>query len=176
VDDIMPGQINRIFLFALLSLSTLGVHAAIDVHTFDSETQRERYQHFIEEMRCPKCQNQNLAGSDSPISSDLRRELFEMIRDGQSDKEIVDFMVARYGDFILYRPRVQPSTYVLWIAPLALLLFGFIVLLVMLRKRKRITQSAESVALSDDEEKRLQTLLKNNSEKRIVKNNKENNE
>jgi cytochrome c-type biogenesis protein CcmH len=168
----MRDPIKRIFLSALLCAFSLGAFAAIDVHTFDTELERQRYHSFVEEMRCPKCQNQNLAGSDSPISSDLRRELYEMIKAGQSDKEIVDFMVARYGDFILYRPRVQPSTYMLWAAPVLLLLCGFIMLFFMLRKRRRIAQMHLSTALSGDEEKRLQALLKNNS----VNNNKEKNE
>jgi cytochrome c-type biogenesis protein CcmH len=160
----MRDPIKRIFLAALLCVFSLGAFAAIDVHNFDTELERQRYHSFVEEMRCPKCQNQNLAGSDSPISSDLRREIYDMIKAGQSDKEIVDFMVARYGDFILYRPRVQPSTYMLWAAPVLLLLFGFIILLFMLRKRRRVAQEEISTVLSHDEEQRLQALLKNNRE------------
>ncbi len=76
-----------------------------------------RYQKFIEELRCPKCQNQNLAGSNSPISEDLRREIYRLIDDGKSDTEIVQFMLDRYGDFILYRPRLTSETAILWAAP-----------------------------------------------------------
>ncbi len=86
---------NLIKVFAVFSL-LLGAHmnfAAIDVHEFKSEIDRQRYQSFIDEMRCPKCQNQNLSGSDSPIALDLRNELYLMIEEGKSDQQIVDFMV-----------------------------------------------------------------------------------
>lgn len=148
-------------LVALLAMSA-STFAAIETHEFDTDLQRQRYQSFIEEMRCPKCQNQNLAGSDSPISADLRRELYEMITLGKSDKEIVDFMVERYGDFILYRPRVTPATYALWGAPAALLVIGVIVLILILRRRRRLALTQTTQHLSADEQARLQALLKSN--------------
>lgn len=155
----MRAQLKIIFaLFVLLTMS-LHTQAAIEAHEFKSDLERQRYQSFIEEMRCPKCQNQNLAGSDSPISADLRRELYEMIKAGKSDKEIVDYMVSRYGDFILYRPRVTPATYVLWIAPGALLVIGITVLIVMLRQRRRLALAQVSQELSAEERARLASLL-----------------
>ena len=80
----------------LVLLPWLAAQAAVDVREFDSEADRQRYQSFIDEMRCPKCQNQNLAGSDSPIAKDLRDQVYRMIEEGRSDKEIVDFKVYRY--------------------------------------------------------------------------------
>lgn len=147
--------------FCLLPVLLIGLYsqAAIDVHEFDNDQQRQRYQSFIEEMRCPKCQNQNLAGSDSPISADLRREIYDMIKAGKSDKEIVDFMVDRYGDFILYRPRVTAITYVLWGAPAVLLVTGIIVLILMLRRRRRLALEQKVQPLSADEQARLASLL-----------------
>lgn len=139
--------------------TSVHVFAAIETHEFNNELERQRYQSFIEEMRCPKCQNQNLAGSDSPISADLRRELYEMIKLGKSDKEIVDFMVERYGDFILYRPRVTPVTYILWGAPIALLVIGLIVLMIILRRRRRLALTQVTQALSAEEQARLSNLL-----------------
>lgn len=133
--------------------------AAIDVHEFDNEVDRKRYQSFIDEMRCPKCQNQNLSGSDSPIAMDLRRELYLMIEDGKSDKEIVDFMVERYGEFILYRPRVTSSTLLLWGAPIFLLIAGIILLLLIVRKRRSIDLTASGSSLSPEERERLAGLL-----------------
>ncbi len=132
---------------------------AIEAHTFDSDLERQRYQSFIEELRCPKCQNQNLAGSDSPISADLRRELYSMITAGKSDKEIVDFMVARYGDFILYRPRVTPATYMLWLLPGGLLLLGLFVMMMILRQRRRAALTQTPQELSEEEQRKLATLL-----------------
>lgn len=139
----------------LISLSSL---AAIEVHEFDNEVDRKRYQTFIDEMRCPKCQNQNLAGTNSPIAEDLRRELDLMIKEGKSDKEIVDFMVERYGEFILYRPRLSPATMFLWGAPIFLLIVGVIMLLLIVRKRRSIEAEGEN-GLSFADQARLDRLL-----------------
>ena len=157
----MVDFIKKVLLVTTLVLMSLKVFAAIEAHEFSNDVDRQRYQSFIEEMRCPKCQNQNLAGSDSPISADLRRELYEMIKDGKSDKEIVDFMVERYGDFILYRPRITPVTYALWGAPAALLLIGSIVIIMILRRRRRISIGQEG-QLSEEEQARLARLLNMN--------------
>lgn len=158
----MASFIKAFLLFATLLFASVNVFAAIEAHEFNNELDRQRYQSFIEEMRCPKCQNQNLAGSDSPISADLRRELYEMIKQGKSDKEIVDFMVERYGDFILYRPRVTPVTYALWGAPIALLLIGSIVLIIILRRRRSMSLTQMSQELNADEQARLASLLGTN--------------
>lgn len=149
----------KLSLYAGFVLFSAGAVAAIDVHEFDSEVDRKRYQSFIDEMRCPKCQNQNLSGSDSPIAMDLRRELYLMIDEGKSDKEIVDFMVERYGEFILYRPRVSSATLLLWGAPVILLIAGIILLLVIVRKRRAIDLVANDAGLSTEERKRLTNLL-----------------
>ncbi len=143
--------------------------AAIDAYEFDNEVDRLRYQSFIEEMRCPKCQNQNLAGSDSPIAFDLRRELYLMLQEGKSDKEIVDFMVARYGDYVLYRPQVKSNTLLLWGLPAGLLLLGFIVVVLTLKNRASKT-GAEAVsaqeAVSPQESARLKALLEKAKDRR----------
>lgn len=134
--------------------------SAIDVYEFKSEIDRKRYQSFVDEMRCPKCQNQNLSGSDSPIATDLRREVYLMIEAGKSDKEIVDFMVERYGEFILYRPRLTSSTIFLWGAPVLLLIAGIILLLLIVRKRRTAESASAEISLSADEQARLAGLLK----------------
>jgi len=133
--------------------------AVVEAYQFDSEQQRQRYQSFIDDLRCPKCQNQNLAGSDSPIASDLRRELHDLLKNGMSDKEIVDFMVDRYGDYVLYNPRLQPNTWLLWFAPLALLLVGGIVIALIVRRRRN-TGDPERTPLTEAEQARLNALLK----------------
>jgi cytochrome c-type biogenesis protein CcmH len=137
--------------------------AVIDAYEFEDEVMRQRYLAFIEEMRCPKCQNQNLAGSDSPIASDLRRELHRLLMDGRSDKEIVDFMVDRYGDYVLYRPKVQRNTLVLWGLPLLLLVFGGLLVAVTLRQRRRSALGAEGQPQDEGQQEaqqqRLQELL-----------------
>ncbi|MES2676606.1 MAG: cytochrome c-type biogenesis protein [Pseudomonadota bacterium] len=148
--------IAAVFVCFALSSPT---YSAIESHTFDTELERQRYQSFIEEMRCPKCQNQNLAGSDSSISNDLRQEIYNLIKAGKADQEIVDFMVKRYGDFILYRPRVSPVTYILWGAPVVLLIGGIIVLLIMLRHRRRLALVDSQTNLTTEEQARLAALL-----------------
>jgi cytochrome c-type biogenesis protein CcmH len=150
----------RLCWLLLLLLLTTRVGAAIDTHEFETDVQRLRYQTFINEMRCPKCQNQNLSGSDSPIALDLRRELHHMIVDGRSDKEIIDFMVERYGEYILYRPRVLPVTYFLWFGPLVLFIGGIIFLLVLVRRRRQQSAvAAEHQQLSEEEQRRLALLI-----------------
>ena len=159
----------------LISLLFLSPHAfsAIETHEFANDLERKRFQSFIEEMRCPKCQNQNLAGSDSPISIDLRRELYEMIKLDKSDKEITDFMVERYGDYILYRPRVTPATYVLWGAPVVLLMIGIVVVIVILRRRRRLALTQVSQHLTNEEQIRLNSLLNSANQTNNIKHSKE---
>jgi cytochrome c-type biogenesis protein CcmH len=147
----------RAWLLLVFLFGAALAHAAIDPYEFDSEAQRERYRHFIEEMRCPKCQNQNLAGSDAPIATDLRRELHRLLQEGRSDAEIVDYMVARYGAFILYDPPFDRKTALLWLAPVAFLAVGLGVVLAIVRRRR--TADAP-VALSADERDRVAELLR----------------
>ena len=136
------------------------VFAAIDVHEFSSETERERYQSFIDDLRCPKCQNQNLSGSDSLIAKDLRNELYLQIKEGRSDQQIVDFMVERYGEFILYKPRLTPATLALWSLPIVMLLLGAVILAGIVRRRRLAGNTAETSPLSSQEQARLDALLK----------------
>jgi cytochrome c-type biogenesis protein CcmH len=147
------------FLFALLAATTL--HAAIDPDQFENEAERARYQHFIADLRCPKCQNQNLAGSDAPIATDLRKELRRLLKEGQSDQQIIDFMVARYGEFVLYKPRLDRNTALLWFAPIALFGVGAGVIGTMLWRHRRARASA-TAALTADEQAQLAQLLQTN--------------
>jgi cytochrome c-type biogenesis protein CcmH len=137
----MRSNLLGVLLLPLLMLFPLLAFAATDVYEFANEAQRERFQRFTYELRCPKCQSQNLAGSDSMISQDLKRELHRLIVEGKSDEEIVDFMVSRYGDFVLYRPKFQSNTYLLWLGPAALIFIGLGVFGWVLYKR----QSSEIV-------------------------------
>lgn len=95
----------------MISTASFG---AIEIYEFKSAEDEARYKALIEELRCPKCQNQNLAGSDAPIAVDLKNQTYQMIQDGRSDAEIRQFMFDSYGDFISYKPPVRPSTWILW--------------------------------------------------------------
>ena len=109
-----------------------------------------------EEMRCLVCQNESLAGSRSDLANDLRAQIRTMIKAGKSDVEIRQYMVDRYGDFVLYRPPVKPTTWLLWLGPFTILLIGIIGLLMYLRQRNT---SMDSKTLSDEENRRLDVLL-----------------
>lgn len=118
----------------------------------------KRVQALSEELRCLVCQNQSIADSHAELATDLKREIRTMIQTGKSDKEIVDFMVTRYGDFILYKPPVKATTLFLWGGPLLFMLIGFFTLVRYLRRRdKKITDDAP---LSADEAQRAAALLK----------------
>lgn len=122
---------------ALLLLVSLNSLAVIDIHEFSSEEIRERYELLIEELRCPKCQNQNLAGSDSIVAQDLRREVLILLEDGYSDQEIRNYMRDRYGDFILYNPPVEGKTLLVWVIPLVMFLLGLLVIFLVVRSATR---------------------------------------
>jgi len=108
---------------------------------FANQQQQERFNKLTEELRCLVCQNQNLADSDAPLAHDLRREVHEMVLAGRTNQQIKEFLVTRYGDFVLYRPPVQKNTYLLWLAPLALLLIGGLVLRSSVSKRSALLET-----------------------------------
>ena len=110
-----------------------------------------------EEMRCLVCQNESLAGSRSELANDLRRELRTLIKAGKSDQQIREFMVERYGDFVLYRPPVKPTTWLLWAGPFLLMITAIVVLLVYLRRRNR---AVGDEVLTEEENSRATALLK----------------
>lgn len=112
-----------------------------EVVAFSDESLRPRYQQLLQELRCPKCQNQNLADSNSPISQDLRREIQRMLEEQMTDKQIKDYLKSRYSEFILYRPEVNKNTWLLWGSPVLVVLLG---LLILLRHNRKPEPSAEN--------------------------------
>ena len=131
---------TMLFLFASAAV-------AIDTDkAFDDPELQARYEHIIEEVRCLKCQNQSIKDSNAFLAGDLRREIRRMLDEGKTDNEIYDFLVARYGEFALYRPRMSGKTLVLWIAPIALLLAGGFVLVNILRRRMAMPIDGDAAA------------------------------
>lgn len=111
--------------------------AAKPLLEFSEPKLEDRYRILIDELRCPKCQNQNLADSDAPIAKDLRRELHRLLEDGQDNRQILDFMTLRYGEFVRYRPSLTVYTVSLWLIPAVVLLAGVAVLFAKTRGHKR---------------------------------------
>ena len=146
----------RIAVSLLLSVLIGAVQAAstLDVLAFESAEQQRRYKALIDEFRCPKCLNTNLSGSDAPIAQDLRHSVYRLVRAGQSDQQIRDFLQQRYGDFVLYRPPFSGRTAFIWLIPIGLLLIGAVVLFALQSRGRR-----RPIRLSVQEAKRVDQLL-----------------
>lgn len=148
--------ISRTIACILLLAASLA-YAVIETYEFSSPELEKRYHQLSFELRCPKCQNQNIADSDAPIAKDLRRLLHQQLEAGASDSQIKDFMVARYGEFVLYRPRFSGPTMMLWLAPFFLFVCAAVIVFVSFRRRSAL--SASSDQLTEQERQRLQGLL-----------------
>ena len=99
-----------------------------DVYPFEDETKEILFYSLINELRCPKCQSSNLSGSNSPISNDLKREVYELVLEGNSSEKVKSYLVQRYGNFIVYNPPVEPATYVLWYGPFILIIIASLII------------------------------------------------
>lgn len=153
----MKTQLGRCLATVIASffLATAAL-AVIETYEFSAPELERRYQVLSAELRCPKCQNQNIADSNAPIAKDLRGLLYEQLEAGASDEEILDYMVSRYGEFVRYRPAFDRSTAILWLAPVLLLVAALLVVFLSLRRRK---EDSIAAGLSADEGVRLQRML-----------------
>lgn len=142
-------------LAALLLTLAAGLAQATEAAPLAEDPAVEaRLVHISEELRCLVCQNESLAGSRADLALDLKREIRTMIKSGKSDQEIRDFLVSRYGDFVLYRPPVKPTTWLLWAGPFVLMAGGLIGLVAFLRRRK-----PADAALTPEEQRKAEALL-----------------
>lgn len=141
-------SLRALLLGAMLAAATSAVHAIDAEVAFDDPALQGRYERLTRELRCPMCQNQAIADSPVGIAADLRRELRDLLAAGRTDAEIFEFMTARYGDFILYNPPVQPRTWLLWAAPGLLLLAGLgsAAVVIVRRSRAAIDDDTDSEA------------------------------
>ncbi len=152
----MKYLIHSVLLLILL----IPAHAAIETYEFNSQETEAEYKALIEELRCLVCQNQNLAGSDADLAKDLRQQTFEMLQQGKSREQIVEYMVNRYGDFVLYRPPVKSSTLLLWIGPFVLLLAVLVMVILRIKKQTKVAEPEQENLnqakglLADDETKK----------------------
>ncbi|WP_409011152.1 cytochrome c-type biogenesis protein [Aeromonas salmonicida] len=153
----------KTLIASLLLLAGLGgagpALAAIDVYTFDTLAQEQTFRELTRELRCPKCQNQDIADSNAGLAKDLRDKTYQMVREGKEKQEVVDYMVARYGNFILYNPPLMASTLILWLGPLLVIVIGAVTVVVRSRRRPVMAKQADG-ALSAQEQDRLAALLK----------------
>lgn len=153
-------MIYRIYHFFSILIFAVACHqaaAVIEIAPLSSEELEGRYRVLIEELRCPKCQNQNLADSNSPIAADLREQVRVLLEKGKSDEEIVAYLVDRYGDFVRYRPAVKNNTLVLWFAPAGLGLLALVIVVLVVRTYRR--PAAASTVLDAAEQQRLAELM-----------------
>ena len=131
-------HVTRPFVALVLLLISIGTCAIENVAPFDDPAMQARYEHIVKELRCLVCQNESIADSNALLAADLRREVREMMVAGKSDEEIKEFMVHRYGEWILFRPRLLPQTWLLWFAPALLLIPGVLIATRVIRKRAQL--------------------------------------
>jgi cytochrome c-type biogenesis protein CcmH len=129
--------------------------APIETFKFDSPEKEQVFHKLSEELRCLVCQNQNIAESNADLAKDLRLEIYTMLQQGKTEEEIVDFMVQRYGDYVLYRPPLKPMTWLLWFGPAIVFIIG---LVIVVRFMKSQTAEAAPDSLSNEDIERINNL------------------
>ncbi len=144
------------------------VFANVDVYKFTSEENRLEYLALTKELRCPKCQNQDIADSNAPIAADMRREVHRLLEKGKSQEQVVEFMVERFGDFVTYKPKLSAETFMLWYGPWIFIAFGVVIIGFVLKKKatfsRQSNEQSEITGCSDQESlsssDKVQALLK----------------
>ncbi|PIE40717.1 MAG: hypothetical protein CSA49_07095 [Gammaproteobacteria bacterium] len=142
------------FVFFTALFMVFPAIASLNVYEFEDEQKRAQFDDLIHELRCPKCQNQNIADSDAGVSKLIKDRVYKLVQEGQDKQQITDHMIARYGEFVTYRPRVKKSTFLLWFGPVFFLMVTVLVLLLYVRNSKKTV-----VELSPSEQKKMQKLL-----------------
>jgi formate-dependent nitrite reductase complex subunit NrfF len=153
----------RLFIKTAISLLLTVVVSTVmatpvDTYKFKSVVNQQRAIALAHELRCPQCQNQNLIDSNSPVARDLRMQVYIMVDEGKENAEIIEFMTSRYGEFVLYKPKMGSKTYILWLGPLALLSLGAFIGFIFIRKQR--IKICESVGLTQEQQAELNALLK----------------
>ncbi|MBA0195076.1 cytochrome c-type biogenesis protein CcmH [Pectobacterium brasiliense] len=144
----------RVLSFLGALLLSFSVLASSEVLRFDNDTQEQQFRELTMQLRCPKCQNNSIADSNSMIASDMRQKVYELMKQGQTKEQVVDYMVDRYGYFVTYEPPITPFTILLWLLPALFLAAGA---WMIIRRARRIRSVKEP--MSEQDKKRLQTLL-----------------
>ncbi len=141
-------------LLTALALFSFAAGAAIDARQFNSVAQEQQYRELTEQLRCPKCQNNSIADSNAIIAADMRAKVYQLMQQGQTKRQIIDYMVARYGNFVTYAPPLNPLTLILWLGPLLVVVIGGLAVIL-----RAVGRGARAEPLSSDEQRRLKQLL-----------------
>ncbi|WP_261108515.1 cytochrome c-type biogenesis protein CcmH [Serratia quinivorans] len=155
----------RLMTLVFTLLLSWSAAAAIDTYQFKSVEQEQQYRELTEQLRCPKCQNNSIADSNAIIAADMRTKVYELMMQGQSKPQIIDYMVARYGNFVTYEPPLTPATLILWVGPLLFVLIGGAVVILRTRRRRAGAANAND-EFSVQEQQRLAALLKETDRKK----------
>lgn len=151
---------HLIWLTVTCVILGLGQVQAGEFYDFDTAEQEAKFQQLTRELRCPKCQNQSIADSDAPLAMDMRQRVYQLIMEGQSREEIIEFMKVRYGDFVHYRPPLNASTVVLWFSPVLVILIGALAIFLNVRANRRKQED-----LTPAEQERLNQVLRKEQDK-----------
>ncbi len=146
----------RRWLLVLLLALTMPLHAVVEYHPFEDPNQEEAYQSLIAELRCLVCQNQTIADSNADLAKDLRNQVYDMLQQGKTKDDVVNFMTQRYGDFVMYRPAFNAKTGLLWLGPALFLVIG-IGAIVVIARRKQTT--SELPSLDESRQRQLDDIL-----------------
>jgi cytochrome c-type biogenesis protein CcmH len=156
--DVRKGVLNKFILIISLLISSQVF--AIDDHQLPDPEQQKTYELINSELRCLVCQNQTIADSNAELAGDLRRQVYEMLQQGKSKDEIVQFMTERYGDFVLYNPPLKTKTALLWLGPIAFLMIGFVIIFWVIRRKKK----AALITIDRGKQEKIRHLLLDNDE------------
>lgn len=153
-----------VFLALVVLISGVATGDVADVYDFEDRAQEQRYQNLIAELRCPKCQNQNIADSNAPIARDMRDEVYRMMKDGAGNEEIVESLVGRFGEFVRYKPEFDSRTFLLWATPVITAFGGLLAVAVVIIRSRRA--GAEGSVLSVEEKARVDRMLADKEQNR----------
>ena len=155
-DRVTQSLLISILLFLLvIAAAPLPAAVTLESFTFPTKAQEQHFKDLIGQLRCLVCQNETLAESDADLAHDLRAEVYEIMKSGKSDQEVIDFLVKRYGDFVLYNPPVKPSTYLIWYGPFVLLAIAALLLVRAVGRQRQVHEPA----ISAEDRKRLDEIL-----------------
>jgi cytochrome c-type biogenesis protein CcmH len=151
----MQRLTSTLLLFLVFGAAPLPAAVTLESFTFPTKAEEQHFKDLIGQLRCLVCQNETLAESDADLAHDLRAEVYEIMKSGKSDQEVIDFLVKRYGDFVLYKPPVKPSTYLIWYGPFVLLAIAALLLVRAVGRQRQVQEPA----ISAEDRKRLDGIL-----------------